>query len=388
MDFAWTQKELELKSSFQQFIEKEIKPHMTGWYRDDEIPRQLFARMADEGFLGYSESEGRWVEAPMLEQVIVSQALAEVSPGIAVGVMAHAGLGLYALHRFGNEEQKVRYFLPGVKGQKISAFANTEPIAGSDVGNIGLQARPVSGGYLLNGTKMFITNGTISDFLVVSAVTDPQAPRKQEGISLFVVEAQGLRRQKIRKRVWSPSDLGTLFFEDFFVPQEGLIGELNGGFKLIMRTFSSSRVGLAALTVGTAVGAYKLAFQRANVRQAFGRKLIDHEAKAFQFADMMTRLEAARLLTLRAAWLKDTGQDYVLAASMAKLFACQESKEITHFAAEVFGASGVMEDNPVSRFPLDAWAAALGEGTNDIQKLIISRELNKRFEVSGLHFDI
>lgn len=388
MDFAWTQRELELKSSIQQFIEKEIKPHMAGWYRDDEIPRQFFAKMAEEGFLGYLETEGQWMEAPMLDQVLVTQALAEVSPGIAVGVMAHAGLVLYALYRFGNEEQQVRYFLPGVKGQKISAFANTEPIAGSDVANIGLQARPVSGGYLLNGTKMFITNGTISDFLVVSAVTDPQAPRKQEGISLFVVDGQGLRRQKIRKRVWSPSDLGTLFFENFFVPQEGLIGELNGGFKLIMRTFSSSRVGLAALTVGTAVGAYKLAFQRANVRQAFGRKLIEHEAKAFQFADMMTRLEAARLLTLRAAWLKDIGQDYVLAASMAKLFACQESREITHFAAEVFGASGVMEDNSVSRFPLDAWAAALGEGTNDIQKLIISRELKKRFEVAGLHFDI
>ncbi|MBI1988030.1 MAG: acyl-CoA dehydrogenase family protein [Nitrospinae bacterium] len=388
MDFAWTEEQRELRSSLLNFIEAEIKPNLTGWYRDEVIPRELFAKMAERQLLGYREVNGRWIEAPTLDQIIVAEALAEVSPGIAVGLLAHAGLGLYALHRFGSGEQKEKYFLPGVKGQQISAFANTEPTAGSDVANIRLMARPVSGGYLLNGTKMFITNGTLADFLIVSAVTDPQAGRKHEAISLFVVESEGLKRRKIRKRVWTPSDLATLFFEDFFVPQDGLIGELNQGFRLIMRTFTSSRIGLAALAIGTALGAYRLALARANSREAFGKKLLDHEAKAFEFASALSRIEAARLLTRKAAWLKDTGQDYTLAASMAKFYACEEAKAIAFFAAEVFGASGIIEDNPIYKFPLDAWASALGEGTGDIQKLVISRELRKRLEAAGSQFEI
>ncbi|MBI2875283.1 MAG: acyl-CoA dehydrogenase family protein [Candidatus Tectomicrobia bacterium] len=388
MDFAWTEEQQAFKSSLQSFIEAEIKPHLTSWYRDDVIPRELFAQMAERQFLGYREVDGRWVEAPTMNQTIAAEALAEVSPGIAVGLLAHAGLGLYALHRFGNEAQKERYFLPAVRGELISAFANTEPTAGSDVANISLQARPVSGGYLLNGTKMFITNGTLADFLVVSAVTDPEVRSKHEGISLFVLGTEGLKRRKIRKRVWTPSDLATLFFEDHFVPEGGLLGELNEGFKLIMRTFTSSRIGLAALAIGTALGAYRLALARANSRETFGKKLFDHQAKAFEFAATLPRLEAARLLVRKAAWLKDSGQDYTLAASMAKFYACEEAKAICFFAAEVFGASGIMEDNPIYKYPLDAWASALGEGTGDIQKLVISREVRKRLETTGPQFEI
>jgi alkylation response protein AidB-like acyl-CoA dehydrogenase len=363
-----------------EFLKNEVSPHMTAWYRENAFPRELFMKAAAAGLFGFVQEGGTWREAPAIHTVLVQQSIAEVSPGIAVSILAHDSLGLYALYRFGNEEQRRKYFEPGLRGEKIAAFANTEPMAGSDASSISLEARQVSDGYLLNGTKMFITNGTRADFLVVSAVTDPKAAHKHEGISLFIVEPKDIRRTVIRKRVWVPSDLATLHFKDVFVPKEALLGEPNQGFSMVMQTFSSSRIAIAALTVGTALGAFALAFERANARRVFGRTIIEHEAKSHEFAEMWTRLEAARLLVLRAAWLKENGHDYVMAASMAKLFACEQSFAVTRFAADIFGASGIIEDNPISKFPLDAWAASLGEGTNDIQRRVIARELIKRWE--------
>jgi butyryl-CoA dehydrogenase len=366
-----------------EFIEKEVRPNMRVWYRDKAIPRSFFARSAEAGLMSFVEEGGGFRETSAVHPLTVQQTLAEVSPGVAVSLLAHDCLGLYAIHRFGTDRQKEKYFLPAVQGLKIAAFANTEPGTGSDASNITLRAEPVEGGFLLNGTKMFITNGSMADFVVVSAVTDPAAERKHDGISLFIVETGALKRQAIRKEVWVPSDLSTLHFRDVFVPGEDLLGEINGGFGQVMRTFNSSRIAIAALTVGTAVGAFRLAFKRAHSREVFGRPIVAHQAKAFEFAEVWTRIEAARLLTLRAAWLKDVGVDYVLAASEAKLFACELAFSVTRFAAEIFGASGIISENPIHQFPLDAWAAALGEGTNDIQKRVIAAELEKRVGPAG-----
>lgn len=377
----WLEKKEFLERNLEEFINSEIKPFLPDWYKKDEIPQELFLKLAERNWLGFIQKDNRWVESPMLDIIIFYEKIASISPGTTVAVLAHACLGLYALHHWGNEEQRERYFIPGVKGSTLLAFANTEPGAGSDAINIKLEAKKVPGGYLLNGTKMFITNGILADVLLVSAVTNPKAEKRSKSISLFIVEGNppGLKRQKIHKLVWHPADLGTLFFENCFVPEENLVGPINGGFKLIMQTFTSSRIAIAALAVGTAWGAYKLALDRARVRRVFGKRIIEHQAKAYEFSTMLSRIEAARLLVQKAAWIKDKGQDYLMESSIAKLFSIEEAKEVTSWAADIFGASGIMEENPISKFPLDAWAVALGEGTNDIQKLIIWRQLQKRF---------
>lgn len=368
-----------LGGAIEAFIKEEISPNLTQWYKENTFPVSMVKRIGEKGWLGYVKEGDKWKESPMLENVVLYEKLAEVSPGLAVGVLAHAQLGLLALCYLGDQNQLDRYFTPGMEGKDFMAFANTEPTAGSDVANIRLQAKRVGGGYLLNGTKMYITNGYTADTLIVSAVTNPQAGRKHEGLSLLIVRgnAEGIERRKISKLVWHPSDLATLVFHDCFVPEDNLLGKLNDGFKEIMSVFNSSRIAIAALTYGTALGAFKLALQRARRREAFGKKIIDHQAKAFQFSEMAARLEAAKLLVIKAAWLKDMGKDFVFNASVAKLIVGEEARRTTMWAAESFGASGIMEENPISRYPLDAWGSLLGEGTEDIQKQIIANQLSK-----------
>lgn len=370
-----------LGAALEAFINEEITPNLTQWYKANVFPVSIVKRIGEKGWLGHFKEGDKWQESPMLESIVLYEKLSEISPGLAVGVLAHAQLGLLALSCFANDIQLKRYFQPAIEGQEFLAFANTEPTAGSDVANIKLQAKKINSGYLLNGTKMYITNGYTADTLIVSAVTNPKAERKHEGLSLFIVPAgsQGIERRKINKLVWHPSDLATIVFQDCFVPEENLLGRLDEGFKEIMTIFNSSRIAIAALTYGTALGAFKLALQRARRREAFGKKIIEHQAKAFQFSEMAAELEAAKLLVIKAAWLKDMGRDFVFNASAAKLIVGREARRITMWAAESFGASGIMEENPISRYPLDAWGSLLGEGTEDIQKHIIANQLSKKY---------
>ncbi len=261
-------------------------------------------------------------------------------------------------------------------------LGNTEPTAGSDVAGIATKADPVAGGWVLNGTKAYVTNGSLSDFALITAVSDPEASRTQR-LSMFLVDlaAAGVSRTKLNKRVWIPSDLTRLQFKDVFVPEANLVGERGRGLQQVLSIFTHSRIEIGALTLGTAIGAFEHGFSHAQKRKIFGESIVHFQAKSFESAHFFSKLEAARLTLQKACWLKDQGLDFRLESSLAKYLAVEAAREIGIWAADLFGAASVIFEHPIHKYPMDAWAASLGEGTQDVQKLIIFRELMKRHEL-------
>jgi alkylation response protein AidB-like acyl-CoA dehydrogenase len=283
------------------------------------------------------------------------------------------------LFLFGSAKQKQNHLPSAVRGETLLCLGNTEHKAGSDVANVRMQAENVKGGWALNGTKAYVTNGAISDLALVTAISDPEAARNRR-LSMFLVDlsSPGVSRKKLNKQVWIPSDLTRLQFNNVFVPDENLVGQRGRGFQQVLATFTHSRIPMSGLTLGTAVGAFEAGLDRAKKREIFGQKIADFQAKSFEIADFFTRIEAARLLVLKAGWTKDQGKDFRMEASMAKYLTVEIARGVGLWAADLFGAASVMQDHPVHKFPLDAWASSLGEGTQDVQKLIIFREIMKR----------
>ncbi|MBW2410800.1 MAG: acyl-CoA dehydrogenase [Deltaproteobacteria bacterium] len=306
--------------------------------------------------------------------------MAKISPGVAVAILAHIDLGLSGLYHFGSKRLRKKFGIPAVQGKTLMCLGNTENIAGSDVAGIAMQAKKVEDGWLLNGTKAYVTNGAIADFGVITAVSDPQAPRSGR-LSMFLVDLNddGVRRKKLNKQVWIPSDLTRLQFKNVFVPDRHLLGTRGRGLQQVLAVFTNSRVPIAALTLGTAVGAFELALDQANKRKIFGQKISEFQAKSFEFADLYAKIEAARLMLWKACWKVDKGEDFRQESSLAKYLAVEVAREVSMWAADIFGASSVMYEHPVHKFPMDAWAASLGEGTQDVQKLIIFREVMKQY---------
>jgi alkylation response protein AidB-like acyl-CoA dehydrogenase len=226
-----------------------------------------------------------------------------------------------------------------------------------------------------------VTDGYVGDMAVVTAVTDPQAARNNR-ISMFLVDLKstGVTRTKLNKQVWIPSDLTRLQFADVFVPEDCLMGIRGKGLQQVLTIFTHSRVPISALTMGTAMGALKLAVDRGLKRKTFGKKILDHQAKAFEMADLYARIEAARLMVFKACSTMDRGEDFRLESSMAKYLAVMTAREVTAWAADLYGAASVIYEHPIYKFPMDAWASSLGEGTQDVQKLVIFREVMKRFQ--------
>ena len=221
-----------------------------------------------------------------------------------------------------------------------------------------------------------MTNGFISDFAVVTAVSDPDGDRSSR-LSMFLVDlgAEGVSRRKLHKQVWIPSDLTRIQFDRVFVPDDHLMGERGKGLQQVLRIFTYSRVPISALTLGTALGAFEMAVAHAKKRKVFGRKITDYQGKAFEIADFYAKIEAARLLLYKACWRLDQGGDFRLDSSLAKYFAVKTAREVTQWAADLFGAASVVYEHPIHKFPMDAWASSLGEGTQDVQKLVIFREV-------------
>jgi alkylation response protein AidB-like acyl-CoA dehydrogenase len=329
--------------------------------------------------LGFKQENGQFIEQSYLTQSVLMEKLAEISPGVAVAVLVHISLGMVPLFLYGSESQKQTYLPSAVRGETLLCLGNTEHRAGSDVANIGMEAEKVSGGWVLNGIKSYVTNGAISDLALVTAVSDPDASRNRR-LSMFLVDlsSTGVGRKKLNKRVWIPSDLTRLHFDKVFVPDENLVGERGKGLHQVLATFTQSRIPISGLTVGTAVGAFEAGLERAKKREIFGQRIADFQAKSFEIADFFTRIQAARLLVLRAGWTKDQGKDFRMEASMAKYMSVEIARQIGLWAADLFGAASVMQDHPVHKFPMDAWASSLGEGTQDVQKLIIFREIMKK----------
>jgi alkylation response protein AidB-like acyl-CoA dehydrogenase len=302
--------------------------------------------------------------------------LSKVDASTSVAVSVNNSLVCYGLQAYGTEDQKQKYLVPLAKGEKIGAFCLSEPEAGSDATSQRTTAIDMGDHYLLNGTKNWITNGSTASIYLVIAQTD--ADKGHRGINAFIVERDmpgfivGAKEDKMGIR---GSDTHTLMFQDVKVPKENRIGEDGFGFKFAMKTLEGGRIGIAAQALGIASGAMELAIAYSKERKAFGKEIHKHQAIAFKLADMATQVEASRLLCLKAAALKDAGEDYALASSMAKLYASEAAMNITTEAVQVHGGYGYVKEYHVERLMRDAKITQIYEGTSEVQKIVISRSV-------------
>jgi len=384
MDFAIPPALSEELARVNDFIKTHITPNLPSWNRQRGLPPAFFQQMGAGGWFNLKFEDGRLAREPALREVLIAEALAAVSPGVAIAALAHIDLGLMGLFLFGSADHHQTYGPDAVRGNTVMCLGNTENLAGSDVAGISMTADKVDGGWVLNGTKAYVTNGYIADLGVITAVSDPEAARNSR-LSMYLVDlnAEGVSRKKLNKQVWIPSDLTRLKFDNVFVPQDHLLGTHGRGLQQVLEIFTNSRVPISALTLGGAVGAFNLAVDHMQKRKIFGEKIIDHQAKAFETADYYAKIESARLMLFKACWQIDQAEDFRQTASAAKYLAVEVARQVTVWAADIFGAASVVHEHPIHKYPMDTWGASLGEGTQDVQKLIIFREFMKHNRAGG-----
>lgn len=380
MDFSIPASLSEELDGFKVFLNTHLKPNLSTWYKKGEVSLNFYNEMGKAGWYGFRMEGNHLVKNSALRESLIQEELAKLSPGVAVAVLAHINLGLTGLFLFGSEDHQKKYGEAAVNGEMLMCVGNSENKAGSDVAGISMRADKIEGGWRLNGAKAYVTNGLIADLAVITAVSDPQASRNNR-MSMYLVDlkSQGVKRTKLNKQVWIPSDLTRIQFKDVFVPDDHLLGKQRQGLQQVLKIFTYSRVPISALTLGTAVGAFELALDRAQKRDIFGQKIIDFQAKAFEFADFFARIEAARLMLWKACAAMDESSHFRHESSLAKYLTVQIAREVTPWAADIFGAASVVYEHPIHKYPLDAWASSLGEGTQDVQKLVIFRELMKKY---------
>jgi alkylation response protein AidB-like acyl-CoA dehydrogenase len=377
MDFDLTEEQVLLRKTVRDFAEAEIAPHSREWDERQEFPRELFGKLGALGLAGVcwpEEYGGSGLST--LDWAIVMEELARVDAGVALSLAAHHGLCSAHLHLAGSEEQKRRFLPPLARGEKVGCWGLTEPGSGSDAGGMRTTAVRDGARWVLNGSKTFITNGRIADTAVVMAVTDRAAGKK--GISAFVVEQgtpgfhAGKKEDKLGVR---SSDTSELVFEDCRVPAGNLVGREGMGFVDTLRILDKGRVGIAAFSVGIAQAALEASIRYARERRQFGHPIADFQAIQLKIADMATQTEAARLLAWRAAAMADAGRPHTAESSMAKLFASEVAVEVALEAVQVHGGYGYLKDYPVERYLRDAKIGTIGEGTSEVQRLVIARQL-------------
>jgi len=377
MDFGLSQEHHIFQENISQFSEKEIKRIAEVLEEKGEFPFQLFKKIAGLGYFGLTyppEFGGAGSDNIML--TIFYEEVARACLGVAMGIFAHESLGLYPIYKYGRDDQKNEYLVPGIAGQKIAGLAVTEPNAGSDVGSITTYARKEGDEFILNGTKMFTTNGSVADFLLVAATTDKKKGMK--GICLLIVETKQLGfsvGKKLRKLGMHCSDTAEIVMQDCRVSKANLLGEEEGGFYSIMKTFTRGRIGVAAMALGVARAAYEEALKYSKERIQFGQPIGKFQVIRHMLADMAMELEISRLLMYKAAWMEDQGLECVKEASMAKLYATEMVNRFTTNAIQIFGGYGYMMEYPVQRFYRDARVMAIGEGTSQIQRDIIAKRI-------------
>jgi butyryl-CoA dehydrogenase len=360
-----------------EFVEKEVAPRAEEIDEKDEFPGDLFQRMGEVGLLGlpfpeaYGGSGGDYVSL-----VIALEEVARASGSMAIILDAHTSLCCEPLYLFGTEAQRQKYLVPLARGHKIGAFGLTEPQAGSDAGATRTRAVRDGDEWVINGQKIFITNGSIADVVVITAKTDPE--KGTRGISSFIVEkgTPGFQSGRDEKKMGLKGSVTSeLFFEECRVPVENLLGEENEGFKQFLVTLDAGRIAIAAMALGLAQGAFEKAVAFARERVQFGQPIARFQAIQWMIADMATEIEAARLLVCRAAWLKVQGTPFRQEASMAKLFATETSERVCRKAVQIHGGYGYVREYGVERMYRDQRLCAIGEGTNEIQRLVIARHV-------------
>ncbi|MEH7460747.1 acyl-CoA dehydrogenase [Bacillus thuringiensis] len=379
MHFKLSEEHEMIRKMVRDFARNEVAPTAAERDEEERFDRALFDQMAELGLTGipWPEEYGG-IGSDYLAYVIAVEELSRVCASTGVTLSAHTSLAGWPIFKFGTEEQKQKYLRPMAEGKKIGAYGLTEPGSGSDAGGMKTTAKRDGDHYILNGSKIFITNGGIADIYVVFALTDPES--KQRGTSAFIVEsnAPGFSVGKKESKLGIRSSPTTeIIFEDCCLPAENLLGEEGEGFKIAMQTLDGGRNGIAAQAVGIAQGALDAAADYAKERHQFGKPIAAQQGIGFKLADMATGVEAARLLTYQAAWLESEGLPYGKESAMSKLFAGDTAMKVTTEAVQVFGGYGYTKDYPVERFMRDAKITQIYEGTQEIQRLVISRMLTK-----------
>ncbi|WP_366555298.1 acyl-CoA dehydrogenase family protein [Aquibaculum sediminis] len=366
-----------IRETARTFARDRLAPFAAEWDRESRFPAEALQEMAALGFMGMTVPEA-W-DGAGADTLSYAAALMEIAGGdgsCSTIMSVHNSVGCLPVLRFGSEEQKERFLKPMARGEALTAFCLTEPQAGSDAAAIKTRARREGNKWILNGTKQFITSGRNAKLAIVFAVTDPEKGRK--GISAFIVptDSPGWTVAGVEKKLGQrASDTCQIVFEDLELTPDLMLGEEGEGYRIALANLEGGRIGIAAQSVGMARAAYEHACAYARERESFGKRIVEHQAVGFRLADMATKLHAAELMTLHAAALRDAGKPCLREAAMAKLHASEIAEEVCSAAIQVFGGYGYLEDFPVERIYRDVRVCQIYEGTSDIQRLIIARQI-------------
>jgi alkylation response protein AidB-like acyl-CoA dehydrogenase len=377
MDFSLTDEQVLLRKSIREFAEAEIRPHVMEWDEAQHFPTELLPKLAALGLMGiqFPDAYGG-AEMSAVDYCICIEEIARVDPSVSLSVAAHNGLGAAHISMFGSEAQKQKYLAPLAKGETLAAWGLTEPGSGSDAGAMRTVAVKDGDGWVLNGSKMFITHGTSADTLVIMAVTDRAKGAK--GISAFILErgmgglVAGKKEQKLGMRA---SETTEVILQNCRVPAAQLVGEEGQGFIQTLQVLDAGRIGIAALAVGLAQGAYEAAVKYTAERKQFGRTIDSFPSIRERLDRHASEVDAARLLTYRAAWLKQQGRRMTLESAMAKLYASEIAVRAAEDCVQMHGGYGFVKDYPAEKYFRDVKLLTIGEGTSEVQRLVIARQL-------------
>jgi alkylation response protein AidB-like acyl-CoA dehydrogenase len=379
MDFELNEEQRQIKYSVREFAESEIRPHVMEWDESQHFPDELRPKFAELGLMGVLFPE-QYGGAGMgyVEYATIIEELGRVDGSVALSVAAHNSLCSNHIYTFGSEVQKQKYLVPLAQGESFGAWGLTESQAGSDASGTRTTAIRSNGGWKVNGSKNFITHAIACNTLVAVAVTDKT--KGSHGISAFIFDKsmEGFRSDKKENKVgMRASETSSVVFEDCYVPDENRLGSEGEGFLQAMQVLDGGRISIAALSVGIAQGAYEAAVKYAKERQQFGKPIAEFEGIQFKLADMATQIEAARLLTLQAAALKDAGKKTTQQSAMAKLFASEVAVRVAEESVQIHGGYGYTKDYPAEKYWRDSKLCTIGEGTSEIQRLVIAKQLLK-----------
>jgi len=372
-----TDNQIMIRDTIRDFAEKQIRPVIMEYDEAQKFPMELMQKLGELGFLGMLvKEEYGGAGLGYIEFAITIEELARVDPSVALSVAAHNGLCTNHINRFGNEAQKKKYLPDLTSGKKIGAWGLTESVSGSDAGGLLTIAVKEGDYYIVNGSKTFTTHGTVGQTAVIMALTDKE--KKSKGISAFIIEKGmegfivGKKENKLGMRA---SDTTQLTFENCKVPADNLIGKEGEGFVQAMKILEGGRVSIAALSLGLAQGALDASIKYSKERKQFGKALAEFQATQMKLAEMETNIQAARMLTYRAAYMKDKGMSNKKEAAMAKLFASEVAEKCSSEAVQIHGGYGFIKEYPVEKFYRDVKLCTIGEGTSEIQRIVIAREL-------------
>ena len=379
MNFELTEEQQQIKASVREFAESEILPHVMEWDESQHFPEELRPQLAELGLMGilFPEEYGG-AGMGYVEYATIIEEIARVDGSVGLSVAAHNSLCSNHIYQFGTEEQKQKYLVPLAKGESFGAWGLTEANAGSDASGTRTNAIKSNGGWKVNGSKNFITHAIACQTCVAVAVTDKEKGNK--GISAFIFDKsmEGFRSDKKENKLgMRASETASVVFEDCSVPQQNLLGNEGEGFLQAMKILDGGRISIAALSVGIAQGAYEAAVKYSKERQQFGKPIAEFQAIQFKLADMATQIEAARLLTWQAAYLKDNGKKTTKQSAMAKLYASEVAVRVSEESVQIHGGYGYTKDYPAEKYWRDSKLCTIGEGTSEIQRLVIAKHLLK-----------